>query len=73
MDAKRMKLKGNWKQAKGRIRETWGDLTDDELDQAQGNWEQLVGKIQKKTGQTAEAIEKKLDQIAEKLSDGKAA
>ena len=69
MDTNRMKLEGNWKQAKGRVREAWGDLTDDELDQAQGNWEQLVGKIQAKTGQTVEAIERKLKEIADGMDD----
>jgi uncharacterized protein YjbJ (UPF0337 family) len=69
MGANRMKLEGNWKQAKGRIRETWGKLTDDELDQAQGNWEQLVGKIQTKTGQTVEAIEQKLGEIADGMDE----
>ncbi|HSM01971.1 MAG TPA: CsbD family protein [Acidimicrobiia bacterium] len=73
MNANRMKLEGNWKQAKGRIRETWGDMTDDELDQVEGNWEQLVGKIQTKTGETVEAIKSKLDDIAKKLSDEQAA
>jgi len=69
MGANRMKLEGNWKQAKGRIRETWGKLTDDELDQAQGNWAQLIGKIQTKTGQTVEAIERKLDEIADGMDE----
>jgi uncharacterized protein YjbJ (UPF0337 family) len=67
MNATRMKLEGDWKQAKGRIRETWGEMTDDELDQARGNWEQLVGKIQTRTGQAVDAIERKLDEIADKM------
>jgi len=73
MGANRMKLEGNWKQAKGRILQTWGEMTDDELDQARGNWDQLVGKIQAKTGQAVDAIEKKLDEIADKMGDERAA
>lgn len=51
---------GRWDQVKGKIREQWGDVTDQELEQARGNFEQLVGKIKEKTGETADAIERKL-------------
>ncbi len=43
-------IEGNWKQLKGSAQETWGELTDNELDQIEGNREQLVGKIQEKYG-----------------------
>ena len=43
-------LKGNWKQAKGKIKEAWGKLTDDELDQIEGNYDQFVGKVQERYG-----------------------
>jgi uncharacterized protein YjbJ (UPF0337 family) len=47
-------IKGEWKIAKGKARETWGELTDDELEQAAGNQEQLEGLIQKRYGKTKE-------------------
>ena len=50
---------GNWQQFKGKAREAWGDLTDDELDQARGNWDQFVGTVKEKTGETMDAIEAK--------------
>ncbi|MGH7584735.1 MAG: CsbD family protein, partial [Gemmatimonadales bacterium] len=40
-------LKGNWNQLKGKVRERWGELTDDEIDQIEGEREQLVGALQK--------------------------
>jgi len=43
-------LKGQWNQLKGRVREQWGKLTDDDLDQIQGRSEQLAGKIQQRYG-----------------------
>ncbi len=43
-------LKGQWKQLKGAVREQWGKLTDDDLDEIQGRSEQLVGKIQQRYG-----------------------
>ena len=56
----RMIDEGQWDQARGKIRETWGNITDDEIDETRGNWDQLVGKLKEKTGETTEAIERKL-------------
>lgn len=39
-------IEGNWKQAKGKFKEQWGKLTDDQLDRISGKREQLVGQIQ---------------------------
>lgn len=39
-------VEGNWKQIKGNIKEQWGKLTDDHLDEIAGKRDQLVGKIQ---------------------------
>lgn len=54
-------LEGNWKQLKGKIRQTWGDLTDDEVDQINGRREELVGKIQAKYGRTRAEAEAEVD------------
>ena len=54
---------GRWQQGRGRIRQTWGALTDDELDSARGNWDSLVGAIKEKTGEAADAIGDKLRSI----------
>ncbi|WOC15415.1 CsbD family protein [Pseudochrobactrum sp. MP213Fo] len=43
-------LEGNWKQVKGNIKEQWGKLTDDDLDEINGHREQLEGKIQERYG-----------------------
>jgi uncharacterized protein YjbJ (UPF0337 family) len=42
------RMKDNWKELKGKIKEKWGKLTDDDLDVAEGNRDQLIGKIQQK-------------------------
>lgn len=55
-----LKAEGNWDRIKGRIRESWGALTDDDLDRAEGKLEQLVGMIKEKTGESAEEVERKL-------------
>ncbi len=46
-------LKGQWTQLKGHIREQWGKLTDDDVDQIQGKSEQLVGRVAAVLGQRA--------------------
>jgi len=60
-ESTRMKWEGRWDQLKGKVRETWGDITDDDIDVAEGNYEQLVGNIKEKTGESQEEIERKLN------------
>ena len=58
-------LEGNWKQLRGQIREQWGELTDDELDQIAGKRDQLIGKIQEKYGSTREKAEQEVNDFLE--------
>lgn len=43
-------IKGNWKQFKGKVKEQWGKLTNDDLDVIAGKRDQLIGKIQERFG-----------------------
>ena len=54
-------LKGQWTQLKGRVREQWGKLTNDDIDQIQGRTEQLVGKIQERYGIAKAAAKREAD------------
>jgi uncharacterized protein YjbJ (UPF0337 family) len=54
-------IEGKWKQLKGSIREKWGKLTDDDLDQIGGNRDKLLGKLQERYGYQKEEAEKQLD------------
>jgi len=69
----RDELKGRWNEIRGRIKEKWGQLTDDELRQTEGNTDQLIGLIQRKTGEGREQITRFFDtltsQAAEKGND----
>ena len=56
-------LEGHWTEFKGRLKEHWGALNNDELDRAEGNVEQLVGVIQRRTGEARESVEKFLSQV----------
>ncbi len=44
------RIEGNWQQLKGRVKEQWGDLTDDDFDVVAGRRDQLAGKIQERYG-----------------------
>ena len=54
-------LKGQWTQFKGRVREQWGKLTDDDLDQIQGKSEQLIGRLQERYGWAREQAQREVD------------
>ncbi len=61
-------VKGNWKQMTGKVKEEWGDLTDDEITEAEGDRDKLVGKVQAKYGIAKEEAEKQVDSFAAKVS-----
>ena len=53
-------LKGQWNQLKGKVREQWGKLTDDDVDRIQGQSEQLVGRIQERYGIARDEAERQV-------------
>jgi uncharacterized protein YjbJ (UPF0337 family) len=55
------RVEGNWKQIKGKIKEQWGDLTDDDLDEIAGKREQLEGKIQERYGLEKDRVRRDVD------------
>lgn len=44
------RIKGQWKQLRGKMKTRWGKLTDDDLDVAEGNTDYLAGRIQERYG-----------------------
>lgn len=67
--ASKQEASGNWRQFKGRVKEAWGALTDDDVDRAEGRLDQLAGIIEEKTGETRSSIAKKLDELSNEDSD----
>lgn len=51
---------GNWKQFKGKMKEKWGKLTDDDMQVIEGKRDQLVGKIQERYGFTKDEAEREV-------------
>jgi uncharacterized protein YjbJ (UPF0337 family) len=56
-------LKGKWKQLRGSVKETWGELTDDDLNQIEGKRDKLIGKLQEKYGYSKMEAEKEVDRF----------
>ena len=61
MENNKLKWEGRWDQLKGKAKQTWGELTDDQLDVAEGNYDELVGKIKEHTGETRDEVEDRLN------------
>jgi uncharacterized protein YjbJ (UPF0337 family) len=49
---------GKWKQLRGRVKQTWGDLTDDDLDRIDGSYDRFIGTLQEKYGYSRAEAEK---------------
>ena len=58
----KLQIKGDWNIAKGKLKQKWGSLTDDDLRYEEGQDQELFGRIQKRTGQTQEAVEKAVEE-----------
>ena len=67
MDSNR--LKGNWKDLKGKAKEQWGKLTNDDIDVVDGRTDQLVGAIQKRYGRSKDEAEREVNEWQNKMSD----
>lgn len=61
------RLEGKWTEVKGRLREAYGVLTEDELEEARGNREQLEGKLQQRLGKSKDEAREALDEILAKV------
>lgn len=54
-------LAGKWKQLKGRVKEQWADLTDDDIVKAEGNYDKLIGTIQERYGYARDRAQAEVD------------
>jgi uncharacterized protein YjbJ (UPF0337 family) len=53
-----LEAKGGWNITKGKLKQKWATLTENDLQFAEGKSDELIGRIQKRTGETREAVEK---------------
>jgi len=63
------RIEGSWKDLKGKVREKWAKLTDQDLDEIRGKKDQLIGKIQNYYGYGKDQVNKELNDFSTSLKD----
>jgi uncharacterized protein YjbJ (UPF0337 family) len=59
----KLEIKGNWNELKGKLKQKYGQLTDDDLIFAQGKEDELLGRLQKRLGQNKEDIRRTIETL----------
>ena len=59
----KLKMRGSWNEVKGRLKQKYADLTDDDLLYAEGKEDELYGRLQKRLGKTKDDIRKEIEKI----------
>jgi uncharacterized protein YjbJ (UPF0337 family) len=59
----KLKMRGSWNEVKGKLKQKYADLTDDDLLFAEGKEEELFGRLQKRLGKSKEEIRKEIEKI----------
>jgi uncharacterized protein YjbJ (UPF0337 family) len=60
----KLEAKGDWNITKGKLKQKWGKLTDNDLNYTEGKQDEPIGRIQKSTGETREAVEKAIKEAS---------
>lgn len=60
----KLQMKGDWNIAKGKLKQKWANLTEDDLQFADGKEDELIGRIQKRTGDSREEVERALKEFS---------
>ena len=58
-----LQLRGSWDEMKGKLKQKYGQLTDDDLEFAEGKDEELLGRLQQKLGKTKEELRKEIESL----------
>ena len=58
-----LQIKGTWNEAKGKLKQKYSDLTDDDLTFVEGKADEMLGKLQQKTGKTKEALKEEIENL----------
>lgn len=60
----KLQIKGNWNEIKGKLKQQYGELTDNDLTYAEGKEEELLGRLQQKLGKSKEELMSKIDEYS---------
>jgi uncharacterized protein YjbJ (UPF0337 family) len=58
-----LQLKGNWNEIKGKLKQKYGQLTDDDLAFAEGKEDELLGRLQKRLGRTKDELRAEIEEM----------
>ena len=58
----KFQIKGNWNEIKGKLKQKYGQLTDDDLTFAEGKEDELLGRLQQRLGKTSEEIRREIEE-----------
>ena len=59
----KLQFKGNWNEIKGKLKQKYGQLTDDDLTFAEGKEDELLGRLQKRLGKSKEDVRREIEQF----------
>jgi uncharacterized protein YjbJ (UPF0337 family) len=59
----KLSFRGNWNEIKGKLKQKYGNLTDDDLTFIQGKEDELLGRLQQRTGQTREQLREEIEKL----------
>jgi uncharacterized protein YjbJ (UPF0337 family) len=59
----KLTVEGNWNEIKGKLKQKYGDLTDNDLAFAEGKEDELYGRLQKKLGKTKDEIKREIEKL----------
>jgi uncharacterized protein YjbJ (UPF0337 family) len=59
----KLSFRGNWNEIKGKLKQKYGNLTDDDLTFIQGKEDELLGRLQQRTGQTREQLHEEIEKL----------
>jgi uncharacterized protein YjbJ (UPF0337 family) len=68
-DARKMQFDARVDDMKGRLKEAWGDLTDDDVDRAEGQWDQMISTIRERTGESIESVTDTINSLIDGAQD----
>ena len=57
----KLTFKGTWNEVKGKLKQKYAELTDDDLTYAEGKEDELLGRLQKRTGRTQEELRREIE------------
>jgi len=58
-----LQIKGSWNQIKGKLKQKYGELTDDDLKYSEGKADELLGRLQDRTGKTKEELKREIERF----------